>query len=51
MKNGDLINYFAELRLEQVINVKPLNDNHLLAYIIDTNYKFTKYKECNCGVI
>ena len=24
MKNGDLINYFAELRLEQVINVKPL---------------------------
>ena len=50
MKNGDLINYFVELRLKQVINVKPLNDNYLLAYIIDTNYKFSSNKECNCGI-
>ena len=51
MKNGDLIYEFSKLDLKQVINLKKLNDNNLLAYIIDTNYRFSQYKDANCGIL
>ena len=51
MKNGDLIYEVSKLDLKQVINLKKLNDNNLLAYIIDTNYRFSRYKEANCGIL
>ena len=50
MENGDIIYKLCSFYLNQVINIKKLNDNNLLAYIIDTNYKFSSYKEAKCGI-
>jgi len=51
MDNGDIIYHSVNFSLKQVINIKKLNDNNLIAYIIDANYPFSKYKEANCSIL
>ena len=51
MDNGDIIYHAVNFDLTQVVNIKKLNDNNLLAYIIDANYRFSRYKEANCSIL
>lgn len=52
MKNGDFIFETGKsiLLLKQVTNIIKVNDNNLCAFIIDTNYRFTDYKNPSCGI-
>ena len=51
MANGDLIYDLTDFFLRQTINMKKLNDDNLLAFFTDTNYRFSSYKEANCGIL
>ena len=44
MENEDIIYETKSYDLKQVTNIIKLNDDNLIAFLIDVNYKFTSYK-------
>lgn len=50
MENEDIIYETKSYDLKQVTNIIKLNDDNLIAFLIDVNYKFTSYKNNIVGI-
>ena len=51
MKNGKLIYELAHYEFKQIKKVVKLNDNNLIALLIDVKYRFSNYKDNIVGII